>query len=97
MNQRDIDLLEQNGWSVDCESPFVITHRESSSEATDIAADMVLGVIQRENDGKPTKKEYEEKIEALKIFLMKLSSIPTPERFEIITILEQSIENEYGR
>jgi hypothetical protein len=97
MNKRDFELLEQNGWMVECESPFEIRHIESGSFASEIAADMILGVIQRENEGKLTKYEYQEKIRNLTTYLVKVCPTPTPERLDIIVILNQSIDNEYPR
>jgi hypothetical protein len=58
MDQRDIDLLEQNGWEVECESPFEIRHEESNSFATNAAAYTVLVNIRENNGDTPTRKEY---------------------------------------
>ena len=95
MEKRDFELLEQNGWIVECESPFNIRHVESGSYASDIAADMVLGQYQRENQGRPTKYQYQDKIRNLTTFLVKACPTPTPERLDIIVILQKSIDNEY--
>lgn len=97
MNIRDFELLKQHGWTVECENPLNIVHEESGSQATEIAADMILGVIQRENDGKLTKYQYEEKIRNLTAFLVKVCPTPTVESLEIILILKQSIDNEYPK
>lgn len=42
MRQEDIDLLENDGWIVDCESPFEIENEEYESKASGLAADIVL-------------------------------------------------------
>ena len=41
MNEADIELLEDYGWSVDCESPFELSN-ENGDRATGEAADIVL-------------------------------------------------------
>lgn len=56
MDQRDIDLLEQNGWEVECESPFEIRHEESNSFATNAAAYTVLVNIRENNGDTPTTR-----------------------------------------
>ena len=38
----DYEILEKEGWIVECESPFEIRHEESNSFATGWAADAVL-------------------------------------------------------
>ena len=97
MNQRDLDLLEQEGWNVDCESPFVITHEESGSEATNIAAELILNMIKEENEGKMLKKEYQKRIDELNEYMIKICPTPTFERQAIIGILYGSIVSNYGR
>lgn len=97
MTKRDFELLEQSGWVVECESPFEIRHVESGSQASDIAADMILGVLQRENEGRLTKYQYEEKIRNLTAFLVRVCPTPTPERLDIIIILNQSVDHEYPK
>lgn len=42
MRQEDIDLLENDGWIVACESPFEIENEEYESKASGLAADIVL-------------------------------------------------------
>jgi hypothetical protein len=47
MNEADIDLLDQYGWVVECESPFELRH-EDGSRATGQAAQIVLEYVKRE-------------------------------------------------
>ena len=43
MTQKDIDLLESEGWEVVCESPFEIEYIEDrTSHASGLAAQMIL-------------------------------------------------------
>lgn len=42
MNQKDMDFLEANGWTVECESPLEIRENETGSFATGYAASCVL-------------------------------------------------------
>lgn len=42
MKFSDEQLLEKNGWIVECESPFEIRHSETNSFATGIAAELIL-------------------------------------------------------
>jgi len=42
MTEKEKELLEENGWCVECEMPFEIRHEESNSFATGWAADIVL-------------------------------------------------------
>ncbi len=48
MNQEDIKFLEENGWTVECESPFEIRDNETGSFATGYAAKCVLQVLREE-------------------------------------------------
>ncbi len=48
MNETDIKLLEVNGWTVECESPFEIRHEETGSRATGCAAELVLDSLRDE-------------------------------------------------
>lgn len=41
MKREDIQILEDNGWIIECESPFEIRH-EDGSFATQQAAEIVL-------------------------------------------------------
>ena len=41
MNTKEIKLLEENGWTVECESPFEIRYKDGSF-ATGEAATLVL-------------------------------------------------------
>lgn len=44
----DRELLERNGWTLDCMSPFELSHDESESVATGWAAEIVMEYL-REN------------------------------------------------
>jgi len=96
MKQRHIDLLAQEGWEVVCESPFEIYHKEKESYANGYAAEFILGVIETENEGKLLKKEYRAKIDGLSKYMQAICPTPTFERQEIIGILYNSIEQNYG-
>ncbi len=50
MNEEDIKLLEENGWEVECESPFEICHEHCDASATGLAAYIVLGNLKAERD-----------------------------------------------
>ena len=45
------ELLEYNGWVVECESPFEIRHEESGSFATGLAAKMIAMQLEQEKYG----------------------------------------------
>lgn len=48
MQQEDIKLLNDNGWVVECESPFEIRHTDhDKSFASNFAAEMILGILKR--------------------------------------------------
>jgi hypothetical protein len=49
MNTEDIKLLEENGWDVDCESPFEISD-EDGNFARGLAAKIVLEDLKSERD-----------------------------------------------
>ncbi len=42
MDIKHIELLEKNGWTVECESPFEIRHKETNSFASGLGAESVL-------------------------------------------------------
>lgn len=44
MKKEDIQILEENGWTVECESPFEIRH-EDGSFATLQAANLILAYL----------------------------------------------------
>lgn len=48
--KEDLDLLEKNGWEVECESPFEIRHSDSESFATNDAAMLILNSLKTEGD-----------------------------------------------
>lgn len=45
MSQKTLDMLEANGWVVECESPLEIRHAESESFASGLAANMVVDAL----------------------------------------------------
>lgn len=47
----EVDLLEANGWTVECESPFEIRHQDGSF-ATGQAAKAVLAQLKEEKGWK---------------------------------------------
>lgn len=49
MDPKEIELLEKNGWTVECESPFEVRH-EDGSFATGQAAEMVLWFLKDNED-----------------------------------------------
>ena len=50
MNQEDIELLEENGWVVVCESPFEIEYQDDRrSCASGLAAEIVLIYLKTED------------------------------------------------
>lgn len=51
MNQADMQFLEENGWTVECESPLEIRHNETGAFATGMAADYVLDAVRAEIQG----------------------------------------------
>jgi len=68
MTDKDERLLIDNGWTVECESPFEIFHAESGSRATRDAADLVLWTMKQECQILETEKpKFEYKWEQLKI------------------------------
>jgi hypothetical protein len=48
MNEEDIKLLNDNGWMVECHSPFEIRNSEFESFASGYAADLVLNSLKSE-------------------------------------------------
>jgi hypothetical protein len=43
MNEQDRQILEENGWEIDCESPFEISYKEDGdSQASGYAAEIIL-------------------------------------------------------
>jgi len=49
MNKKDISLLAKEGWTVECESPCEIHHKDTNSVATGIAAQIILDKILKIN------------------------------------------------
>jgi hypothetical protein len=54
--EKDERLLERNGWTVECWSPFEIRHEESGSFATKIAANKVLNGLRAERRAEQAEK-----------------------------------------
>lgn len=50
MNEDDIKLLEENGWEVECHSPFEIRFEDGGAFASGLAADLVLWDLKHERD-----------------------------------------------
>ena len=50
MNEEDIKLLEENGWQVECESPFEIRYEDGGAFASGFAAQIVLDELKHEKD-----------------------------------------------
>jgi len=50
MNEEDIKLLEDNGWDVECHSPFEIRFQDGGAFATGLAAQIVLDDLKYERD-----------------------------------------------
>jgi hypothetical protein len=42
MNENDKFILEKNGWTIECESPFEIRNNETGDFASGVAAIIVL-------------------------------------------------------
>lgn len=49
MKDKEIKILEENGWIIECEHPLEIYHEESNSKATNMAAKVIIKDI-LEND-----------------------------------------------
>lgn len=47
MNNKDIKLLEENGWIVECELPFEIRNIENGGFASGVAATIILDGIKK--------------------------------------------------
>lgn len=45
MNNKDIVLLEENGWIVECELPFEIRNIENGDFASGVAATIILDTL----------------------------------------------------
>ena len=50
MNPEDEKLLEENGWFVECESPFEIRYKDGGAFASGLAAQIVLDDLKHERD-----------------------------------------------
>lgn len=47
----DLDFLEENGWTVECELPLEIRHNETNSFAKGLAAQYVIEGLKKEING----------------------------------------------
>lgn len=47
MKAEDIELLENNDWIVECESPFEIRYKDGGAFASGLAAEIVLDELKR--------------------------------------------------
>ena len=50
MNEDDIRLLEENGWDVECHSPFEIRFQDGGAFASGLAAQIVLDDLKTDRD-----------------------------------------------
>jgi len=50
MDEDDIKLLEDNGWEVECHSPFEIRYEDGGAFASGCAADIILWDLKHERD-----------------------------------------------
>lgn len=53
----DEELLKENGWDVECESPFEIRYEDGGAFASGLAADIVLDYYKHERDNAFSKKD----------------------------------------
>jgi len=57
METNEIELLEKNGWVVECESPFEVRH-EDGSFATGQAAEMVLWFLKEDEAAEAIDRQW---------------------------------------
>ena len=50
MTDKQKELLEIYGWKIECELPLEIYHKDSHSRATNMAAKMVINLIENEQE-----------------------------------------------
>ena len=50
MCEDDRLALDNNGWEIECESPFEICYTETGDRATGVAAQIILEVLRKEYD-----------------------------------------------
>ena len=98
MNEDDILLLENNGWEVECESPFEIRTLDGSGFATGSAAYEILAML-KENSEEYLKEKstYDQKIfEAKKVLyellLKKCSNDQTENDLDLMYFIAKDVE-----
>jgi hypothetical protein len=64
MNEDNIKLLEENGWVVECESPFEIRYEDGGAFASGCAADIVLYDLKHERNNAFSLKEMKNSFNA---------------------------------
>ncbi|MDA3780203.1 MAG: hypothetical protein PF487_08330 [Bacteroidales bacterium] len=64
MNEVNIKLLEENGWVVECESPFEIRYEDGGAFASGCAADIVLYDLKHERNNAFSLKEMKNSFNA---------------------------------
>ena len=62
--ENDIELLEENGWVVECESPFEIRYEDGGAFATGLAAQIVLDDLKHERDNAFSKDDMHDTFRA---------------------------------
>jgi len=60
MLKEDEELLKENGWDVECESPFEIRYEDGGAFASGLAADIVLDYYKHERDNAFSKQDMED-------------------------------------
>lgn len=64
MDEKDIELLEENDWIVECESPFEIRHRDGGSFASGMAARILLYDLQHEKNNTFSEQDMHDSFNA---------------------------------
>lgn len=62
MSSSNEKVLEENGWIIECESPFEIRHKESGSFASNQAAYMILNELNLQKSEAELKQLKREKL-----------------------------------
>jgi len=65
MNEEDLKLLEENGWEVECESPFEIRYEDGGAFASGMAADLVLWDLKHERDNAFSREDMGDTFRAI--------------------------------
>ena len=58
--EENYKLLEENGWEVECESPFEIRYEDGGAFASGCAADLVLWDLKHERDNAFREKDMKD-------------------------------------